>query len=84
MSYRVYPVTRTELDCKDYRVKINGEEIALNSARVSAEPFNRYWPGHQRQIEQTELINFASFAICKGDIVVMLGDERALKKVQKL
>lgn len=26
----------------------------------------------------------ASFAICKGDIVVMLGDERALKKVQKL
>jgi len=63
MSYRVYPVTQTELDCKDYRVKINGENIQLNSARVSAEPFNRYWPGHQRQIEQTELINFASFAL---------------------
>ena len=62
MSVRVYPVTKTEPVCEDYRVKINGREMELNSARVSAVPFNRRWPGHQRQIEQTELINFASFA----------------------
>lgn len=62
MSIRIYPVTKTEPVCEDYRVKLNGQEIALNSARVSAVPFNRRWPGHQRQMEQTEWINFASFA----------------------
>ena len=51
MSYKIYPVVDTELKCADYRVKINGEEVALNTARVSAVPFNRRWPGHQRQLE---------------------------------
>ena len=41
-----------------YKVKINGKEVDLNFARVSAYPFNRRWPGHQRQIEQTEIISF--------------------------
>ncbi|MBO5295393.1 MAG: hypothetical protein J6B71_09155 [Clostridia bacterium] len=63
MGYRVYPVTQTELFCRDYTVLIDGKEVPLNSARVSAVPFNRYWPGHQRQIEQTELINFLSFSL---------------------
>ena len=59
--YRIYPVTQTELVCNDYKVKINGESAPLNSARVSAFPLNRRWPGHQRGIEQTELVNFLSF-----------------------
>ncbi len=61
MSCKVYPVTQTELFCDDYEVKISGEAVSLNSARVSAHPFNRRWPGHQRGIEQSELINFLSF-----------------------
>lgn len=60
--YCVYPVSPTPFVCDDYSVKINGSPVALNSARVSAVPFNRRWPGHQRQIEQTELINFLSLA----------------------
>ncbi|MBR6739512.1 MAG: hypothetical protein IKM04_00370 [Clostridia bacterium] len=60
MSYKVYPVTKTELECSDYEVYVNGEKAELNVARVSAYPFNRRWPGHQRQIEQTELVNFLS------------------------
>ncbi len=60
MSYRVYPVTKTGAVCEDYEVFINGEKAELNTARVSAVPFNRRWPGHQRQIEQTELVNFLS------------------------
>ena len=60
--YKIYPVTQTELFCDDYKVKINGESVPLNSARVSAHPLNRRWPGHQRGIEQTELVNFLSFA----------------------
>ena len=60
MSYKVYPVVKTAETCTDYEVFVNGERAELNTARVSAIPFNRRWPGHQRQIDQTELVNFLS------------------------
>ena len=60
MSVNFYPVQKSENVCTDYTVKINGKAVALDTARVSAVPFNRRWPGHQRGIEQTELINFVS------------------------
>ena len=60
MSYKVYPITQTELQHTGYTVKVNGKQVDLNTARVSAFPINRRWPGHQRQLEQTELINFLS------------------------
>ena len=60
MSVKVYKVTKTADICEDYEVFVNGERVELNTARVSAYPFNRRWPGHQRQKEQTELINFLS------------------------
>lgn len=60
MSYKVYPVTEVEDNCEDYEVYVNGAKASLNTARVSAYPFNRRWPGHQRQLEQTELVNFLS------------------------
>lgn len=62
MSYRIYPVVHTPPLCNDYRVFVNGEEVELNTARVSAVPFNRRWPGHQRQTDQTEMIQFLSLA----------------------
>lgn len=58
MSYNVYPVTGAKNE--DYIVKINGTEIDVNTCRVSKEPFNRRWPGHQRQIEQSEIAAFVS------------------------
>ncbi len=61
MSCKVYPAIKVEDDCTNYEVKINGVPIKLNTARVSAVPFNRRWPGHQRQINQTELVNFLSY-----------------------
>ena len=60
MSYKVYPVTKTEDVSEDYAVYVNGERAELNTARVSALPINRRWPGHQRQIGQTELVSFLS------------------------
>jgi len=60
MSYHVYPVVQNDNQCTDYIVKINGQQVETNVARVSAVPFNRRWPGHQREIEQTELIQFVS------------------------
>ena len=60
MSCNVYPVTQTELHYDGYTVRINGKEAALNTARVSAFPFNRRWPGKQRSTDQSELTNFVS------------------------
>ena len=60
MSWCVYPTVDTEPRFHGYEVKINGVPAALNTARVSAMPFNRRWPGHQRPIDQTELCNFLS------------------------
>lgn len=60
MSVKIYNVTRTNEVCNDYEVFVNGEKAELNTARVSAYPYNRRWPGKQRQLDQTELINFLS------------------------
>ncbi|MBE6705324.1 MAG: hypothetical protein E7583_08685 [Ruminococcaceae bacterium] len=60
MSYKVYPITKTDLFTENYKIKINGKEYLPDTARVSAYPFNRRWPGHQRSIDQTELVNFLS------------------------
>ena len=37
-----------------YRVFIDSKEAELEPIRVSAHPFNRVWPGKQRDISQTE------------------------------
>ena len=63
MSIKIYPVADTELSHDGYQVKLNGQFVKLDTARVSAVPLNRRWPGHQRSTEQTELCNFLSFAM---------------------
>ncbi len=60
MSFKIYPVIKTEPVCMDYSVRVNGIDVDLNTARVSAVPFNRRWPGHQRCINQSEPIQFLS------------------------
>lgn len=42
-------------------VSINQRKAKIYSARVSAMPFNRGWPGQQRPLEQTEMAGFLSF-----------------------
>ena len=60
MSYKIYPVTQTELKFEGYEVKINGEKVDTDTARVSKVALNRRWPGHQRTLDQTELCSFVS------------------------
>ena len=62
MSLHIYPLTKTAESVQHYTLRINGVPVTPDTARVSAVPYNRRWPGHQRSIDQTELVNFVSFA----------------------
>ncbi len=62
MSMHLYPVTKTLPDAGAYSVRVNGIPAELDTARVSAMPFNRRWPGHQRSMDQSELASMLSFA----------------------
>ena len=52
MPVKIYPVTGKELFHDGYEVKVNGKPVAPDAARVSAIPYNRRWPGHQRTEDQ--------------------------------
>ncbi len=44
----------------DYRVFVNGREIPVYACRISAYPFNTWWPGHQRPVSQAEGASFVN------------------------
>lgn len=60
MSFNAYPVILSGIECNDYTVKVNGKTVVTDTARVSAMPHNRRWPGHQRSLDQTETVQFLS------------------------
>lgn len=43
-----------------YRVTVNGQPIPVYTCRISAYPFNTPWPGHQRPIDQTEIVSYVN------------------------
>ncbi len=63
MSLKFYPIPQGEaLSCL-YEFSINGQNMPLHEAFVSAYPFNRRWPGHQRSFDQAEPVAYISFAM---------------------
>ena len=42
----------------DYKVFVDGKEVPVYTCRISKYPFNTWWPGHQRQIDQSEKISY--------------------------
>ena len=62
MSIHIYSVSTESRIENGYAVRINGIPVQTDCARVSAVPYNRRWPGHQRTLDQTELIQFLSFS----------------------
>lgn len=59
--YHPFEDMRVTGENHDYKVKINGEECYVHSCRVSAMPYNAYWPGYQRDKNQAEWASFISF-----------------------
>ena len=59
---QVYSVPEGERIYPGYTVTVDGAAAPVSEVRCSAMPFNRRWPGHQRQIEQTELCGMVRFA----------------------
>lgn len=44
----------------DYTVCVKGEEIPVYSCRISKYPFNVWWQGRQRPVEQSELCSYVN------------------------
>ena len=82
---QVYPVPEGERIYPDYAVKVDGEKVPVSEVRCSAMPFNRRWPGHQRQVEQTELCGMARFAFSgKATVTVTAAKDFRTVKIRPL
>lgn len=75
----VIPVQQGEIPSEDFTLKVNGKDVFVYQARVSAYPINQVWPGYQRPVGQTELASFASFD-CDGRVEVELVSAREVQE----
>jgi len=64
-----------------YRVKIGENEVKSNFACVSKMPFNRYFPGHQRDLSQTEEAAFVSFESEKYPVTIVIEAKNSFSNV---
>ncbi len=47
----------------DFRFTADGLNVPVKRVRVSAMPFNTWWPGHQRPTDQTEFASYVNFSL---------------------
>ena len=64
MSYVHIPsIPETEPISGDFTFTADGENVPVRRVRVSAMPFNTWWPGHQRPENQTEWASYVNFSL---------------------
>ena len=77
----VYSVPDGERIYGGYAVEVDGAAAPVSEVRCSAMPFNRRWPGRQRQIEQSELCGMVRFAF-EGKATVKVTAAKDFKTVK--
>ncbi len=60
-SMRIYPLPQGEV-AAPITITANGQPLPVSLCYVSANPYNRRWPGHQRTTDQREVAYFARLA----------------------
>ncbi|HPU86487.1 MAG TPA: glycosyl hydrolase family 28 protein [Candidatus Latescibacteria bacterium] len=80
MPARTYRVPGEIPVADDILCLLDGQKAPVQLCRVSAVPFNRRWPGHQRQIEQSEIAYFTSLEMTEP-VTVQVRPGRAFKDV---
>lgn len=58
----IYPLPDTQRLSEVFRVSAGGERVPVSECFVSAVPYNRRWPGHQRSADQREAAYFVRLA----------------------
>ena len=64
-----------------YAVKVDGADAPVSEVRNSAMPVNIRWPGHQRELDQTEIDGMVRFAF-SGKVTVAVTAPRDFKEVR--
>ncbi len=75
-----YPAPAGEEPSGDFSVSVDGREVFVYRARVSAMPFARVWPGSQRPLDQTEIASFAYWDM-SGPVTVEVTSERPIERL---
>ena len=81
MKTTIYSVPGEERLYGGFAVSVDGAPAPVSEVRCSAIPFNRRWPGRQRQIEQTELCGMVRFAF-EGKATVAVTPDRDFGEVK--
>jgi hypothetical protein len=76
----IYEAPADEPASQDFSLAVEGREVFVYQARVSAWPINQVWPGYQRPVDQTEIASFAYFD-CSGPVKVELNTTREIESV---
>ncbi|MEK6796630.1 MAG: LamG domain-containing protein, partial [Spirochaetota bacterium] len=63
-----------------YQLKIDGQPVPIYACRVSAVPFNQWFPGYQRPLEQTELAGF-SYWDMNGSVKIEVTSQQSVTDV---
>ena len=77
----LYDAPAEESKSDDFDVFVNGKSVFVYQARASKFPINQIWPGHQRPIDQTEIVSFCYFDF-EGEIEITIKPRKEIETVE--